>query len=124
MTVDAGFVDPSLELIGDRGSFVLLGRIRSVEHPIEQSRVSAHVRILLQQHDLAPRDDGPAPFVGLDQAREALEKRRLPGAVAADQREPVARADVHVEVAEEPAFALDQPEVFVGKDRRSHAGAL
>jgi hypothetical protein len=86
--------------------------------------VVAHVRILLEQDDAAARHDGALALVGIDQARQALQERRLARAIAADQRKPVARTDMDVEVAEQPAFALDEPEVFIGECRRSHAAPL
>ena len=59
------------------------------------------------------RHDRPLALVGVDQPGEALEQGRLARAVAADQRQPVALPDVEVEIAEQPAFALDEPKVFV-----------
>ena len=85
-----------------------------------ERREPVHSRILLEQHDLRAGHDRPLALVGVDQPGEALEQRRLAGAVAADQRQPVALADVQVEVAEQPAFALDEAEAFVGQDRRGH----
>ena len=83
----------------------------------------AHVRVLLEQDDPRARHDRALALVGLDQVRQALQERRLARAIAADQRQPVARTDMDVEMAEQPAFALDEPEVFIGECRRSHARA-
>ena len=52
-----------------------------------------HVRILLQQHDLGAGHDLALALVGLDQAGEAFQQGRLARAIAADQRQPVARPD-------------------------------
>ena len=81
------------------------------------------MRILLEQHDLGAGDDRPPPLVGFDQVGDAFEQCRLAGAVAADQRQPVARADMDVEAAEQPAFALVQAEVFVREDWSGHRRA-
>ena len=56
------------------------------------------------------------------QVRETLEQGSLAGAIAADQRQPVSFADVKIEVTKQPAFALDQSQIFVRKDRRGHPG--
>ncbi len=112
------------QLVGDCGC-VMFGRsIGTVEHPLAQGRMAGHHRILFEQHDMASRNQSPFALVGVDQAGEAFEQGRLARAVAADQRQPVARADVEVEAAEQPALALDQPQVFIGKDRRGHGGPL
>ena len=74
--------------------------------------MAAHVRILLEQHDPRPRHDRARALVGVDHPREAFEQGRLARAVAADQRQPVARPDMDVDSAEQPAFALDQAKVF------------
>ena len=86
--------------------------------------MAAHVRVLLEQHDLGAGDDRAPALVGLDQAGEAFEEGRLAGPVAADQRQPVARADEDIEVAEQPAFALNQAEIFVGQNGGAMRRAL
>ena len=93
-----GQVQP--DLVGDRRGLMRLRRDRSVQHPVEQGRVIAHVRVLLEQHHARARHDRPSPFVRVDQPAEALQEGRLARTVASDQRQPVARTDVHVEVAE------------------------
>ncbi len=114
-------VDP--KLVGDRRCIMGFGRVGAVQHPVEQGRIFAHVRILLEQHDALARNDGPAPLIGLDQVGDALEQSRLARAVAADEGQPVAVADMQVEAAKQPAFALDQSEVFVGEDWGRHRPA-
>ena len=59
------------------------------------------------------RNDRPFALIGIDLAGQASEQRGLADAVAADQRQPVALADVEVEAAEQPAFALDETQIFV-----------
>ena len=73
------------DLVRDRGRLVRFRRIGPVQNPVEKGRMVSHVRILLQQHDAASRDDRSPPLVRIDQAREALQKRRLSDAVATDQ---------------------------------------
>ena len=42
------------DLVGDRRGLMRLRRVRSVQHPVEQGRVIAHVRVLLEQDDAGP----------------------------------------------------------------------
>src|SRR3546814_15138027 len=69
-------------------------------------------------------NDGALALVRVDAAREQPQQRRLAGAVAADQREPVARADIDVEFTEQPAAALDQAEAFISENWCCHAERL
>jgi hypothetical protein len=78
--------------------------------------MAGHRRFLFQQDDLGARNDRPAAFVAVDRARDQLEQRGLAGAVAADQRQPVARPDEQVEMAEQPSRTLDKAEIFIGED--------
>ena len=80
----------------------------------------AHVGVLLEQHDPRPGHDLAQALVGVDHPGEAFEQGRLARAVAPDQRQPVARPDVDVEPAEQPAFALDQAKIFEAQDRGCH----
>ena len=86
--------------------------------------MGAHHRILLEQDDLRARNNLARAFVRFDHSGQAFEQGRLAGAIAADQGKPIPRPDENVEIPEQPAFALDQAEVFVGKDRRCHRGVL
>src|SRR5207302_11430943 len=79
-----------------------------------------HLRVLLEKHDARTRNNRAPALVGLDQAGEALEKGRLARAVAADQRQPVARADEQVDAAKLPAGALDEAEIFKSEDGCGH----
>ncbi len=115
-------VDP--ELVGDRLHLVSAPARRGRQRRSRAASRSPHLRILLEQHDRGPGLDRPPALVGLDQPGEALEQRGLARAVAADQRQPVARADVEVEVAEQPAFALDQAQAFLSEDRCGHRPPL
>src|SRR5205814_8018163 len=76
---------------------------------------------LLEPDDVRARNDRPFSLVGVDQVRKALEQGCVARTVAADQGQPVPLANVEVESAEQPAFALDEAQVFVREDRRSHA---
>ena len=51
------------DLVGDRCRLMRLRRVRPVEHPVEQGRMTAHVRILLEQHDLGSRERSCAALV-------------------------------------------------------------
>ena len=117
----AGEVDA--DLVGDRRRLMRRGRVLAGQHPILERRMPAHDRVLLQQHDLGAGHDLARPLVGLDQPGEAFQQGRLARAVAADQRQPVARPDDDVEVAEQPAFALDQAEIFIGQNWGCHRAA-
>ena len=82
--------------------------------------MAAHVGILFEQHDSSPRNDFAQPLVGVDHRGEAFEQGRLARAVAPDQGEAVARADMDVEAAEQPAFALGEAEIFETENRGCH----
>ena len=114
-------VEVDAELLGNG-----IGRMRcrsalARQHPVGEAVMPGDRRVLLQQHHLRPRHDRPPPLVGLNQVGEAFQQRRLAGAVAADQRQPVARADEQIEPAEQPAFALDQAEILVSQNGGCHA---
>ena len=115
-------VDP--DLIRDRCSLVRLWPVCPVQHPGFERIKARHIRILLKEDDVRARHDGALALVGIDHVRKTLEQSRLPRAVAADQRQAVALADIEIEAAEQPAFALDEPKAFISEDRRRHAGAL
>ncbi len=112
-------VDP--ELAGNRRRLVRLWGIASLQHPFLQRREPVHLRVLLEEHDVGPRYDRALALIRVDHVREAFEQRSLAGAVPADQRQPVALTNVEIEMAEQPAFPLDQSQVFVTQDRRCHA---
>ena len=84
------------------------------QHPIFQPIMAAHGRILLQKDDAGAGNDLAFALIGFNEIGEAFQKRGLARSIPADQRQPVARPDMDVEVPEQPAFALDQAEVFVG----------
>src|SRR5258708_33611692 len=100
-----------------------LRRVGAAHHPVVERLEPAHYRILIEKHDVGAGNDGSFALVGVDHAGEAFEQGCLAGAIAADQGEAVARTDVDVEVAEQPALALDQSEVFVGEGRGGHQRA-
>ena len=95
-----------------------------MKDPIFERSEAVHRGVLLEQYDVRPRNDRPLPLVGIDHSGNALEQRRLARAVAADEGEAVALANVQVEITEEPTLALDQPKVFVGEGWRRHFAAL
>jgi hypothetical protein len=86
------------------------------------------IRLLLQHDDArAGLDLAQAP-IGFDPVVDQPEQSGLARAVAADQRKPVARADMKVDrvlvgPAEQPAAALLQAETFPAEDRRLCHGA-
>jgi hypothetical protein len=102
------------ELIGDRGCFMSLGSILTLEDPVLKCLGSLHFGILLEENDMGARDDGALSFICIDQLCKAFEKRGFAGAVSANKSEPVTFADVKVKTSEQPALALDQSKVFVG----------
>ena len=118
----ASKIDP--DLVGDGRCLVGLRRALPGQHPILQRREAGHRRVLFQQDDAGARNGLANSLVGVDLAREALEQRRLAGPVTADQRQPVARADMNVDAAKEPAFPLDEAEIFEAEHGRRHGGAL
>src|SRR5205085_11314355 len=106
-----------LNLMGWRG-------VAAVEGEVPQSFEPVHRRVLLEQHYLCARLHGPPPLVCVDHAGEAFQQSRLAGAVAADQRQPVARADEQVDAAEQPAVALDEAEIFISEYWCCHGGQI
>ena len=106
----AGEVDA--ELIGDGRGFVRFGRIAAGEDPVAERAMAGHHRVLFEQDHAAAGNEGPAALVGVDGPGEAFEQRGLACAVAADQCEAVARADMDVELSKQPALALDETEIF------------
>ena len=101
------------ELVGDRGDLMLGRGIGAVDRIVHQRREAAEIGFLFEQHDMRAGDDRALALVGVDAAGEQLQQRRLARAVAADQREPVALADIDVEILEQPAAALHQAEAFI-----------
>ena len=69
---------------------------RSVSKPVKTGSCSSSTTRV-------PGLDRALALVGLDLVREAFAAGGLARAVAADQRQPVARADVEVEPSEQPA---------------------
>ena len=104
-------VDP--DLVGDCGRLMRCRSIGPGKHPFLQRRMIGHDRILLQQDNSSSGHDLAFALIRLDQVGEAFEQRRLARAVASDQGQPVARADVNVEVPEQPSLALHQAKVFI-----------
>ena len=91
------------ELVGDRVRFMARRCVGAGEHIVEQGGVPRHARVLFEHHHAGTGDDRAATLVGVDGPCDQLEQCRLARAVAPDQRQPVARANVEAEVAEEPA---------------------
>ena len=91
-------IEVDAELIGDREGLVVDRRIVAAHHVIAQGGDAAQIGFLLEDDDARARHDRTPALVGIELAPPiSLSKRRLAGAVAADQREPVALADVDVE---------------------------
>ena len=108
------------ELIGDRLRLILQRRIVPAEHVVAKRREAAQVRLLFEQDDARAGLDRSPALVGVDLAGDQLQQGRLARAVAPDQRQPVARTDMHVEPAKEPAGALDEAEIFECEDWCCH----
>ncbi len=87
---------------------------------VHQCCKGTEVGFLFEHHDMGAGDDRALALVGIDAPREQFEQSRLAGAVAADEREAVAFADIDVEVLEQPAAALDEAEAFIGENGSSH----
>jgi hypothetical protein len=74
------------------------GGASSRQREIQQGIVAGEERVLFQRDDPRARLDRALAPVSLDLSGDQLEQGGLAGAVATDQRQPVARADVQVEV--------------------------
>ena len=118
-----GPVEVDSELAGDRVDLVRGRAPRGRGARTRAGWRTVDRRVLLEQDHLDARLDRPPALVGLDQSGEAFEQGRLARAVAADQGQPVARADEQVESAEQPAGALDEAEIFISEDGGGHGGA-
>ena len=70
------------------------------------------------------RLDCSPPLIRFDLFGEQAEQCCLAGSIAADQRQPVARADMQVQPAKQPAGALIKAEIFERQDGCSHGGDL
>ena len=101
------------ELVGDGFDFKFFGCVRRGDGEIHQRRETRKIGFLFEHDDMGAGDDDALALVGVDLAREQLEQGRLARAVATDQRQPVALADVDVEIPEQPAAALHKAEAFV-----------
>ena len=95
-------------------------RVAAALDVVAQGREAGDVGVLFEHHDARAGDDRAAALVRIDRAGEEFEEGALARAVAADEGEAVARADVDVEVAEEPAGALNEAELLVGKNGCCH----
>ena len=115
-------VDP--ELVGDRRGLVRLRRVgrrastqsSSVAKPSIVGSCSSSTTCV------------PGTIVRLPSSVSIRSARHLSSVVLPAPLRPISAsrsrvADVEVEAAEQPAFALDEPKVFVGEDRRRHGGA-
>ena len=100
----------------------MLRRVVARQDVVGQRGETGEVWILFEQDDAGAGHDGAAALVTVDRAGDELQQRRLAGAVAADQRQPITRPDIEIEVAEQPAGALNEAKVFVRENRGSHGG--
>ena len=115
LAVCASRVRSMPELVGDRLRLVRQRRVVAGEDIVGERREAGHLRVLFEQDHAGAGDDGAATLVGVDSAGDQLQERRLASAVAPDQRQPVARADVEGEVG---GTATPNPEPGRGLRRR------
>src|SRR4051794_15918018 len=92
-------------------------RIVAGQSEVEKGLVAGEEGVLLQRDDPGAWLNRAGAPVRLDFAGDQLEQRGLAGAVAADEREPVALADREIQVLEQPAGALDQAQAFPAEYR-------
>jgi hypothetical protein len=118
-----GAIEVEPDLLGDRLHLVHGRGVGRSQRIIAQRRAAFHARLLLQQDHPRTGLDGAAALVRIDGTGDQLEQGGLARAVAADQRQPVARADMDVQMPEQPAGALNDTEILIGKDGSSHKGA-
>ncbi len=104
--IDADPARDRIRLMGGRS-------IVAAENEIAQAGVTGHRRLLLEQNDARARANGAAPLIRFQLPGDQAQQSGLAGAVAADQRQPVALTDVHVEVAEQPTCALVQAKSLI-----------
>ena len=104
------------ELIGNRFRLVPLWRVVARQDVVGERGEAGHRRFLLQQDDARSRHDRPSTLIRIDFRAQQLHQRRLASAIAPDQRQPVARTDMDVEPAKQPAVTLDNAEIFECED--------
>ena len=114
--VNAQLACDSLDLMFGRGMF-------ASQCPVHQSGEAGQIRVLLQQHDASARLDLALALVRFDLVVDQFEQRGLAHAIAADQGDPVTRADMQIKrvvirPAEQPFAALLQRDGFETEDRR------
>ena len=101
------------KLVGDGFDFIGFGRVGCSDGEVHQSVEGRKIGFLFEHHDMGAGDDDALALVGVDLGREQFEQGRLARAVASDQRQPVAFADIDVEILEQPAAALNEAEAFI-----------
>ncbi len=73
-----------------------------INEPVKRTDVG----ILFQHHDIGARHNNTVALVCLDRSGHQLHQRRFASPIAANQRQPVARADEQVDILEQPAATL------------------
>ena len=77
------------------------------------------IRVLFEHHDIGAGNDRALAAIRFDTSCNQLHQRGLARAIAPDQRQPIARSNEQVDVAEQPSCALLQGKAFIGEDGRS-----
>ena len=87
--------------------------------------MTGEIGFLLKKNDLRVGLDRAFAAIRLDPIVNHAQQRGLTRAIAANQRQPVARANMQSDIFEQPAAALLKAEVFPREDRRlCHARLL
>ena len=111
------------KLARDGFDLVLGRRMVASKRKVHQRVVAGKIRFLFQHHDTQARLDLAFALVGFDPVIDQAEQCCLARTIAADQRQPVTRLDMEVEIivigtAEQPLSTLLQGDAFKAEDGR------
>ena len=104
------------QLVGNRPHRIFGRTFYTMNGKIDEPVKGADVGILFEHHDVRARHDDAIALVCFDGSGHQLHQRRFASSIAADQRQPVARADKQINILKQPATALLEREIFEGED--------
>ena len=112
-----GKIDP--KLVRDRRGLMGLRGILPIKHPVAKGLKAS---IWGPARGVRPCSQGQScvSFIGIDQAGDAPQQRRLAGSVSPDECQSIPFADVRSSSTEQPAFPLDQSKIFIAENWGGH----
>jgi hypothetical protein len=85
------------KLAGDRFDLVRGGGIITAQREVHQGAGAGEIGLLFEEHDPGAGLHPPLAAIRVDPFHDQPQQRRLARAIAADQRQPVARQDVQID---------------------------